>query len=234
MKLKLAVGLGLAVFAAQAWAQIGPTFTTFGPLPAATFSGTGIENAAVAITTGPSFTMGLTAHARFGVPPLVTNNGAGTFYATTGIDTGTGTTVGDPWAKWNVDYYVNGNTNLYFFKLFYDFDPAVGNAQAGHGNGFVPTPNNSSNATAQDSINMGFNYLATTSALFGITAPAFGPFDPTLAGEYSFALVAFSKTTGMEVARSAILVSAVPEASTYAMLLAGLAAVGFVAKRRRA
>jgi PEP-CTERM motif len=234
MKRNWVAGLGLAALAMPVWAvSIVPAYTNFGPLPAATFSGTGIENNAVAVTTGAGFTIGLTAHARYGVPPLVTNNGAGTFYATRGIDTGLGTTVGDPWAKWNVDYYVNGNTKLFDFVLLYDFNPSVGTPFVQHGYGFVPISANSSNATAQDSFNLGFDVLATSVPGYSVR-PVYAAFDPTASGEYSFALVVLRKGTAIEVGRSAILVSVVPEASSYAMLMAGLAAVGLVARRRRA
>ena len=55
--------------------QAVPTFDTFGPLPAATFGGSGIPNDSVAISThvidgGPTITLGLTAHQRFFNPPL--------------------------------------------------------------------------------------------------------------------------------------------------------------------
>ena len=69
-------------------ADLTPEFTTFGPLPGATFGGSGIPNDAVAITTivdgTTTITLGLTAHQRF-ASPAVTNNGAGVFTAQAGV-----------------------------------------------------------------------------------------------------------------------------------------------------
>lgn len=87
---------GLLALPFQALAiPITPSYTTFGPLPAATFGGTGIPNSAVSITRvvnpsgGGDLTLGLTAHQRYD-NPAVTNNGAGTFFAGAGNDSAHG------------------------------------------------------------------------------------------------------------------------------------------------
>jgi hypothetical protein len=76
-------------------------------------------------------------------------------------------------------------------------------------------------------------FLQTSFPSF-ISPPAYGPFDPTVAGEYSFMLQA-SDTSGV-VGTAAILVhvgdvTAVPEPGTLALLAAGLA--GALVRRRR-
>jgi hypothetical protein len=245
MKHKFAVGLGFAVFAAQAWAlPITPAFTTYGSLPVGTnFGGSGIPIDETAITdyTKPgvalsTIKLGLKAHARFS-NPTPTDNNAGTYFVQTGVDTNAPSPA-NPYARWNVGVYVSGNTNLYDFKFVYDFNPAAANDISTHGQltPFVVSGNPGTGGLYQASFNMGFDFL--TGAFPGFNAPPPGAtlttFNPNALGQYTFALVAFNKGTTNEVARSAILVTAVPEASTYAMLLAGLAAVGFVAKRRRA
>ena len=73
------------VFAFSAMAApILPTFGTFGPLAGATFSGTGIPNNPVAITTVGGLTLGMAASQRF-VGPNLGNNGAGTYNAPAGV-----------------------------------------------------------------------------------------------------------------------------------------------------
>ncbi len=65
-----------------AWAGFTPKFDSFGPLPAATYGGTGIPNDPSAITTivdgSNTITLGLTATPRY-YNPAIKNDGAGTF-----------------------------------------------------------------------------------------------------------------------------------------------------------
>lgn len=237
------LGLSLAISTASASAQaVTPTFTTFGALPAATFGGSGILNTAVAITTfagsaaNSSLTLGLSAAERCtnggalcGAP--VTNDGAGTFTAQTGAPFA----ANPGYASWNVNFYAQGNTNLYSFKLLYDFNPVVGNVASTHGEFklFTVTGISGSGGLDQNSLNMGFGFLSTNTP--GLTiASALTPFNPNVNGEYSFALIASDKTSGLELVRSAIIVSSVPESDGYALGLAGLAGLGVMARRRRA
>ena len=84
---------GAAVLAATAFgfaatASATPTFDTFGPLPQATFGGSGIPNDAVAQSTfeGTGI-LALSSTQRFFNPP-VTNDGAGNYFAEPGSNFG--------------------------------------------------------------------------------------------------------------------------------------------------
>ncbi len=244
--LKLGLGLGFALKTVAASAlPIVPTYGYFGTLPGVSFSGSGIPSDAVAVstfsTTGVSLsllTMGLSAAERCDVPTsicgaVVTNDGAGRFTAQSGAPFAGLATPQPNYASWNINYYVNGNTNLYNFRLLYDFNPAVGNDQSTHGVGnLFAFAGLSTNATVQDSANMGFTTLSTGFP-GAVTPPSFLPFNPNVNGEYSFALIAFDKTSGAEVARSAIILSAVPEPEGYVLGLAGLLGLAVTARRRR-
>jgi hypothetical protein len=236
-----AIGLALSMAASGAFAQaITPSFTTFGALPGANFGGSGIPNTDVAITTYSSaaplsaLTLGLSTTTRCAgaiCGAAVSNNGAATFT----VQAEAPFAANPGYAGWNIDYYAQGNSNLYNFKLFYDFNPALANGQNTHGvfNLFTVTGSAGTGGLDQNSSNMGFASLAT-SVPGVIAAPSFSPFNPNASGQYTFALIAFDKVSGAEVARSAMLISAVPEASSYAMLLAGLAGIGGWVRRRQA
>jgi hypothetical protein len=241
--LNLGLGLSLVLSSVGAFAQpVTPTFSSFGALPAANFGGSGIPNSFVAITNYSSaaalsaLTLGLSAAQRCSgavCGTTVTNDGAATFTAESGAPF-----VANPsYASWNVNFYAQGNTNLYSFKLLYDFNPAVGNVANTHGEIKLFTLSGSSGTGGldQNSLNMGFGYLTTGFPVFPgvVTPPSFTPFNPNVNGEYSFALIASDKLSGLELARSAIIVSSVPEPEGYVLGLAGLIGLGMVGSRRR-
>jgi hypothetical protein len=215
-------------------AAVTPACTSFGSLPAATFGGSGIPNDAVCITTitdgAATITLGISATPRFGAP-TPTNDGAGTFSALAGLD-GSGRSL------WNFSYFASVSgvpiTN-YVFSLLYDLDPAVATDSSAHG---VLLPSFMAFGMPlagpyQGSQNSTFTFLDTGVGGF-VNAPPFGPFDGNALGEYTFSLRVASITSPTTVLGQAnMLVSTVPEPSTYALFGAGLAVIGLVRRRRR-
>ncbi len=112
---------GFAVFASP----VTPTYTTFGELTGAQWSGSGNPNNPVAITTvndnGNTITLGLAAQQRYFNPALA-NNGAGTFYATPGENNGNGSVSHALGSTWNFDFYFNATGGSYTYELFYGTD----------------------------------------------------------------------------------------------------------------
>jgi hypothetical protein len=223
-------------------APVVPTFTTFGPLPGATFGGTGVPNDAVAITSIPlgdgTLTLGMNAFARFN-NDAVTNNGAGTFFAGPGANYGTPATPNTPGtpsnflgSTWNFGYYANitGAPNLSNISLQvkYDFDPAKNTDISQHGTFnlsaiYPPGP------TLQDSQNLNFGFLASPSSF--ITPPP-GSFNPNVPGFYTLALQAFSGDVLLGQSAIEVAVGVVPEPASLAIWTIGAGAM-LAARRRR-
>ncbi len=224
-------------------APILPDASGFGPLTVATFGGTGIPNDAVAQTTFNGVTIGLAATPRFSNTPPVTNDGAGTFFASVGEDT-VNTSASSPLSLWNFDFYIGPQStqnplNYYSYRFFYDFDPAAGNDQSSHG--FINIPGALSAVSAfQNSDNLGANYLSVANVLLGINPPSgatLSTFNPNVTGEYTFKIAAYTRVGlnpyGREVFNTSMLVNVVPEPSQWAILIAGLLALGAFTSRHR-
>jgi len=250
---KQAVKLALvaAMMAVPTISMATTIYQTFGTLPV-TFGGSGIPNDAVAASSvfvdgSTSITLGLTAHGRYS-NPTVTNNGAGVFYAGTGSNCGIATDpVGCPSANqgalWNFGFFVgvsgaNKHLSDYNFKLYYDTNPGADTPLANLGvidlNALITLAggNPATMTVVQDSQNLLFNFLSTSIPSV-ITAPGTA-FNPNAIGQYSFYLTATTNTPfPAAVGTVGIDVQAVPEADTWAMLLAGLGLVGVMARRRK-
>jgi hypothetical protein len=229
VKVVLLTGSMLAgLTAAAGAAPITPVYDSFGFFPA-TFGGSGIPNHAVASSTvlsaGPTFTIALTAHQRF-VGPNLGNDGAGSFEAPVGESP-----PASGLALWNFAYYIGVSgvvdPTLYSVELLYDFDPGANTDDGDHGVIEVAsflTPS----APLQDSQNLGFSFLGTTTPPF-LTAPAFPYFDPNVNGEYTFAIRVSEGSTFL--GQTAIRVTSTPEPGTLALF--GLGAIGMAAGRLR-
>ena len=210
--------LALALVAGSAFADITPSYTTFGTLTGATFGGTGIPNTPAAVTyytdaSGAQLTMGLIATARHSTNPAPTNNGAGTYYAVSGVDKNTAND-----ARWNFDFFMGGsNVDNYTYQLVYSIN---GTEMSVNPLAYF-TDTTEVNDSYQNSENLAF---LPTAGLFNAGAP----------GEYGFDLIAYSNVNGaqVEVADAAILVN-VPEPASVALVgIALLGAVGVTRRRR--
>ncbi|MEM6331601.1 MAG: hypothetical protein AAF790_15320, partial [Planctomycetota bacterium] len=205
-KALLAVAVCLAGTAA---APASPIFDTFGPLPQATFGGTGIPNTEVAVSStfedGDNIiTVALSATQRFSNPPL-TNDGAGTYFATVGSNFGGNGQSMTEGALWNFNFYIdvdgiNGATPVladYQIDVFYDFDPAadtplssLGRIDITAGLGLAM---DTVSTTEEGSQNLLFDFLENPVFPFNtVVFPPAGSFDPNASGEYTFAITVSS------------------------------------------
>lgn len=207
---KAVLPLALLLACAGAQATLTPSFDVFGPLPQATFGGSGIPNHAVAIsTTGPTapeVTLGLTATQRF-FNPAVTNDGAGRFFAPTGVDTTSPASVAAALARWNFDFYIGGTgASSYTYELLFDVDPSAAE-------NFKTV---TFSGAAENSWNLGFDLFEAAGAY---------SFSPNANGEYSFVLRALSiGAAPVQVAATSIVVQVgeLPEPGTLALVAAAL------------
>jgi hypothetical protein len=219
-----------------------PLYDSFGPLPQATFGGTGIPNDEVAVSSQfedgtTTITVALSATQRYSNPAL-TNDGAGTYFANTGSNFGGNGESGFEGALWNFNYYIDidgpAQISDYEITLFYDFDPAFDNGPVGLGQIDITAAvalGSAPNATLlEDSQNLMFGFLAGSPAYPFITTPG-GAFDPNAIGEYNFAIQVSRAGWGVEQVRMDVQVSAVPVPA--AAWLFGSALLGLAGFKRR-
>ena len=224
---------------ASAWTLLDD----FGPLPEATWGGTGIPNDAVAsskqFTNGTNeITLGLVAHERFS-NPTVTNNGAGIYFAPeTGSNFGGAGESGFVGAKWNFGYYIDiaggGKLTDYQIDLYYDFDPAatptVGDI-AGLGTIDITAALGASTDTrTEGSQNLLFAFLGTTGSITGLTAPTFPAFDADVPGNYQF-VITVATLGGFPIDAVAMEVQVVPVPAAVWLFGSALGLLGWVRRR---
>lgn len=221
-----------------------PIYDTFGPLDTATFGGQGIPNEEVAISSqfvdgNVLITIAMSATQRYSNPAL-TNDGAGTYYATPGSNYGGAGESDILGALWNVNGYLkveglNGATPKladYQITLLYDTDPGVNTpfGQLGAVDVTALILTLDPNATLlEESQNLLFEFLATDFPPY-LIAPA-TPFDPNALGQYTFGIQVSRDGWGVETV--AMLVEVVPEPSSVALALLGMATTVVAVGRRR-
>lgn len=225
-------------------AVAAPLYDFFGPLPEATFGGTGIPNDEVAVGRQIEFgtntvTVAMSATQRFSNPAL-TNDGAGTYFAQAGSNFGGAGQSSTEGALWNFNFYINVDGDAtakladYDITLFYDFDPAFDNGPAGLGQIDITNSILASSdplaTTAQDSQNLNFSFLASDLPGF-IVSPTVASFDPDALGEYNFALQVARDGWPVEQVRMDVQVVPVPAAAL--LFPSALAMLGWVRTRRR-
>jgi len=237
--------VGIIVFAI-AIAGVGitagaDTVSSFGPLPEATFGGSGIPNDSVAITSitdgGVTITLGLAAHGRFDNPE-VTNDGNGTFFTEPGTDVPSTDPNALDVALWNFDFYAEvegASFSDYQFDLFYDANPDSStdfgildfNEAVLAGGGDL-----ASTTLVEGSQNLSFDFLFNDSLSF-ITAPS-SPFDANATGLYSFSLQATRISDSQVLGSTLMTVAVVPVPAAVGLGFLGMVCVaGATARRRR-
>lgn len=120
-------------------------------------------------------------------------------------------------ALWNFEFSVNAGSVANTHSLLSITGPGVNLAF----NPQLIPDNSTAGALYQNSENLGFSFLAP-----------FISFNPYASGVYTFDLQLFD-SGNHQLGEVAIQVNAVPEPSTWAMMILGFAGIGFLAYRRR-
>ncbi|MEE4350436.1 MAG: PEP-CTERM sorting domain-containing protein [Pacificimonas sp.] len=234
----LAAGIGAPASAVVA-------FTEFGPLPQATFGGSGIPNDNVAITRatvdGVEVTLGLSITQRYSNPaPGIISPGV--------YEVGPGTSIEGPnnleGTLWNFNFYadvgsLDMSSGAYLLTLSYDFDPVSDNLGLIFLNDFV-----GQDGIVQSSQNLLFGFLGADADFVTVIPPfATDPgdpdgiqdFDPNALGNYQFALQLDDLSGSTSVAIEAVVAQAevVPAPAALGLLGLGVLGVGVMRRRRR-
>ena len=213
-----------ALTLASTASHAGGGVNSYGNLAApGVYYGSGNSNGDWTINTGNSGELGLRAKERFG---FLLNGSNGTYTAAAGSFSAALPAL----ATWNFDFSVNNtNTPGYVYRLGIDLDPSA-NTSFSYIN-LSAIAGSFKQATApykgfQESWNRGFSFLNAPGSPFDVNAP----------GLYSFTLESFSvdgaTLTPANSVSMTVQVGAIPEPETYALMLAGLGFLGFVARRR--
>lgn len=201
----LATALALISFVSPAAAVV--TFDQ--DLAAGWAPGTGTVNGHFAVDTEANgVELGLRAAIRFVGPITPTGN---VYFAPTGS-----TPPGR--ALWNFEFSVNPGSYLNTYSVLTISGPG---GSSPYNVQLIPDNEPAGGPLYQNSENLGFAFLG-------------GPinFDPNASGIYTFDLKLFS-SENLQLGNVSIQVNAVPEPSTWAMLILGFAGIGFLAYRRQ-
>lgn len=208
-----AATLALASLSAQAVMTYGDIATP------GVYFGTGNVNGDWTVSTDSGVELALRAKDR---STLMTLDGSsGTYWAELGLCT---TCTGVAKAMWNYEFSVNsGAASGLTYRLGIDHDPTAATSYA-----FVdPSTYWADNGIAPSPF-LGFQN--SENVRFGDTPG--GIFDVNQAGLYSVTLEAWNGATMVNSVTMNVQVGPVPEPETYALMLAGLAGVGFTVRRR--
>jgi len=210
-----AATLLLASMSAQAVMSYGDVATP------GVYFGTGNVNGNWTISTDSGVELALRAKNR---ETLLTLDGSsGTYWADLGL---CASCSGVPKAMWSYEFSANsGAVSGLTYRLGIDHDPSAATLYA-----FVdPTTYWSDNAIASGGF---IGFQNSQNVRFGDTPG--GIFNVNQAGLYSVTLEAWNGASMVNSVTMQVQVGPVPEPETYALMLAGLGALAFLARRRRA